>query len=238
MNARNTVRYDMFARAKTNCLLNSGDFAPTEDFHKEYPKLAAICAALTKSRAQQESDGDATARSVILDGLRIDIRNITRTASSLDESEPGLAAKFPAPKSNSDAELITATDFIISNLHAADTDDAATKTAKAALVAKFVSKSLPADFLTQLMTERDLLNTAEETQEGSREEGIKGTTKVDTLIREGMKVWRALNAIMHNKYSRVPEKLRAWKSASHIERLPRATPKTPAPAPAGKPAQT
>jgi hypothetical protein len=31
---------------------------------------------------------------------------------------------------------------------------------------------------------------------------------------------RALNAIMHNKYSRVPEKLRAWRSATHIERAP------------------
>ena len=25
---------------------------------------------------------------------------------------------------------------------------------------------------------------------------------------------------MHNKYTRVPEKLRAWQSASHIERAP------------------
>jgi len=25
---------------------------------------------------------------------------------------------------------------------------------------------------------------------------------------------------MHNKYTRVPDKLRAWKSASHLERAP------------------
>lgn len=29
-----------------------------------------------------------------------------------------------------------------------------------------------------------------------------------------------LNAIMHNKYARTPEILRAWESASHIERAP------------------
>lgn len=30
-----------------------------------------------------------------------------------------------------------------------------------------------------------------------------------------------LDAIMHNKYARDPDKLRAWSSASHIERAPK-----------------
>lgn len=30
-----------------------------------------------------------------------------------------------------------------------------------------------------------------------------------------------LDAIMHNKYERVPDKLRAWQSASHVERAPK-----------------
>ena len=30
-----------------------------------------------------------------------------------------------------------------------------------------------------------------------------------------------LDAIMHNKYARNPDKLRAWESASHIERAPK-----------------
>jgi hypothetical protein len=34
------------------------------------------------------------------------------------------------------------------------------------------------------------------------------------------KAIRYLNAIMHNKYNRDPEKLRAWRSASHLERAP------------------
>jgi len=29
-----------------------------------------------------------------------------------------------------------------------------------------------------------------------------------------------LDAIMYNKYTRQPEKLRAWQSASHVERSP------------------
>ncbi len=37
------------------------------------------------------------------------------------------------------------------------------------------------------------------------------------------------DAIMQNKYARIPEKLRAWQSASHIERAPQRE-KKPAPA--------
>jgi hypothetical protein len=40
------------------------------------------------------------------------------------------------------------------------------------------------------------------------------------LIREGMKELNYLDGIMHNKYALNPDKLRAWESASHIERAP------------------
>ena len=43
---------------------------------------------------------------------------------------------------------------------------------------------------------------------------------IDRLIRDGMKELTTLDAIMHNKYARNPDKLRAWQSASHIERAP------------------
>ena len=35
-----------------------------------------------------------------------------------------------------------------------------------------------------------------------------------------------LDAIMYNKYTRQPEKLRAWQSASHVERAPQREKKT------------
>jgi hypothetical protein len=41
---------------------------------------------------------------------------------------------------------------------------------------------------------------------------------MDRLVAEGLEHVTTLNAIMHNKYSGVPEKLRTWKSAIHVER--------------------
>ena len=52
------------------------------------------------------------------------------------------------------------------------------------------------------------------------------------LIRAGMAEVTQLNAIMNNKFARTPDKLRAWQSASHIERAPQRE-KKPAPANGG-----
>ena len=48
------------------------------------------------------------------------------------------------------------------------------------------------------------------------------------LIRAGMAEVTQLNAIIKNKYARTPDQLRAWQSASHIERAPQRE-KKPAP---------
>jgi hypothetical protein len=51
-------------------------------------------------------------------------------------------------------------------------------------------------------------------------EGVASTAAIGRLIRDGIKEVTILDAIMHNKYTRNPDKLRAWKSASHVERAP------------------
>ncbi len=57
---------------------------------------------------------------------------------------------------------------------------------------------------------------------------------IDRPIRDGMKELTTLDAIMHNNYARHPDKLRAWQSASHIQRArnPRRSRPSPVPRPA------
>jgi len=57
---------------------------------------------------------------------------------------------------------------------------------------------------------------------------------VGRLIRAGMAEATQPDAIVNNKYARNPEKLRAWESASHIERAPERE-KKPVPAPGTTP---
>ena len=72
------------------------------------------------------------------------------------------------------------------------------------------------------------MNRASQNRGGAGQPGLSPSeTKPDAA---GMKEVTYLDAIMHNKYNRVPDKLREWLSASHIERAPQRE-KKPAPKP-------
>ena len=51
--------------------------------------------------------------------------------------------------------------------------------------------------------------------------GKDNSTDFAAGSKAGMGEVTQLDAIMHNKYARNPDKLRAWESASHIERAPK-----------------
>jgi len=78
--------------------------------------------------------------------------------------------------------------------------------------------------------DRKAIDAAEDAVESDDNEGVASTAAVGRLIRDGMKEVNYLDAILHNKYARNPDKLRAWQSASHIERAPQRE-KKPAPMP-------
>ena len=59
--------------------------------------------------------------------------------------------------------------------------------------------------------------------------GRKSAPRHFPRVHSRKKIHR-LDAIMHHKYARNPDTLRAWDSASHIERAPKRA-KKPAPAP-------
>ena len=80
------------------------------------------------------------------------------------------------------------------------------------------------------------IRDADDDMESDDQGGVASTAAVGRLIRAGMAEVTQLDAIMHNKYARTPDKLRAWDSASHIERAPKREKKkdnggTPPPAP-------
>ena len=77
-------------------------------------------------------------------------------------------------------------------------------------------------------------NTADSAMDSDDQEGVASTVAVGRLIKSGMAEVTQLDAIVNNKYARNPEKLRAWESASHIERAPKRE-RNPHPAPPLRP---
>ena len=59
-------------------------------------------------------------------------------------------------------------------------DDAATKATKTARRAKFTAKGLPADFATNLATDRGAIDSAKTIEDGADSEGVKNTALTGT----------------------------------------------------------
>jgi len=205
MNNRESRRYEMFGRVTAFGKVNSSDFAAGGEAAKHFAELGRVAADLAKAGAGQQSSG-VTAKAVLLDALRLDLQNISRTARAIAQDTPGFDDKFGAPASFVQSALLVAARGYLAELQ------------KPAVVARFDGHELPADFVPQLIEDVAAIGDAREEQEVNREAGVASTATVGQLIAAGMAEVNYLDAIMHNKYTRVPERLRTWQSASHIER--------------------
>ncbi len=79
MNDRETRRYNCFGRIDSFGQDNSADSAPNGEGAKHLATLADIIGQLDQAKAGQQGGG-ATSKAVLLDALRLDIQNISRTA--------------------------------------------------------------------------------------------------------------------------------------------------------------
>jgi hypothetical protein len=228
MDDRSSARYDMFVREVGFGRSNTADLNGT-DASLHFDNLDQIIADLGKAKAGQNG-GSAEAKDVLLDALRIDLQNITRTAAALAQDIPGFEKLFRPPAQPNPGALLTAADAAIANLVETPNDDADTKTAKSKRRARFVAKGLPAEFVQHLVDDRAAIDAARAVENQGDSEGVKNTALIGRLIVEGMKESNYLDAIFHNLYTRNPEKLRAWLSASHLERAPKRAKKNEEPA--------
>jgi hypothetical protein len=208
MNDRETRRYDMFGRVQTFGLDHTADFMAGSKAKGHFTALAQIVRDLAVERAKQ-GGGRATAKEVLLDALRLDLRDITRTARAIDRAEPGFADKFRAPGSDNPRAVLTAATVILQELE------------KPGVPAKFIAYELPADFVRDLKDDLAAIAAADTAMASDDQEGVASTAGVGRLIKAGTAEVAHLDAIIRNKYARKAETLRAWESASHVVRAPK-----------------
>jgi hypothetical protein len=219
MNDRDTRRYDAAKRVQTFGVENRADFAAGSEAATRFANLDAALQKVDDAKAGQAAGSGNASKVTLIDSVRIDCGNIRRTAVSIAQDEPGFDDDFPASEHN-DTSVLTVADAYLDKLEIQPTDDAATQAAKTALAARFIAHELPSTFVQDLRTDRDAMDAVSGQVEGKRQSTVEDTSVIGLALTEAFKQIRYLNAIMHNKYSRVPEKLRAWRSATHIERAP------------------
>jgi len=234
MEYRDIRRYDAFKRVETFGEDHAADFAPDSVAAKKFAALSQIITQLDTAAAGQKPGRPSKA--TLLDAIRLDLHNLTRTAGVIDQEEPGFANLFPPPANTNERALLAAADKILAQLAVNPADDAAAQAAKAALAAKFQAHEMSANFVANLQADCQAIADTNKQREKDREGGVGNTALISQLIAEGMKTLAALDAIMHNKYGSAPDKMAAWQTASHIERSAQRS--QPPPAPPAPPAKT
>jgi hypothetical protein len=219
----------VLVRVQTFGTENMADFAPGSTAVTNFNALAPVISGLDAAKAGQKPGRD-TSKKVLLDALRLDIQNITRTAAAIDQTTPGFADSFRPPVQFNPGAILTTADKFISQLAAQPGDSPAVTAAKTALVAQFVAHEMAATFVTTMQSDRAAITADKSQHETKRETGVGNTATVGQLIEQGMQIVTTLNAIMHNKYASQPAKMAAWLTAAHLERAAQLA--TPAPAPA------
>jgi hypothetical protein len=233
MNDRDQRRYDRAVRVQTFGRENAADFASGSKAQTLFAETDVLIGKADRAKAGQSPN--RVSKETLLDSLLLDEKNIARTARAIELKENGFAAPFRVPDDLSETVITTQADALLARLEDDGEDSADVKTAKAALRARFVDYELPADFVANLRADRDAITDANRLNQGQTQGGVGNTRLLGELLGRINEVVMELDAIMFNKYTRQPEKLRAWQSASHVERAAQrekkeAAPATPVPA--------
>lgn len=232
MNDRDQRRYDRLTRVQTFGRENADDFATGSKAKTHFANVDQHLKALDNAKAGQTPT--RVSKETLLDALMLDFKNIARTARSIAITENGFAAPYRIPDNPSESAITTHADALLLILEDQTDDSAATKTAKAALRAKFIAYELPIDFVADLRADREAVRDANKHNQGETQEGVENTELIGQILGKAADDVQELDAIMNNKYSRQPEKLRAWQSASRVERAPQRE-KKPTPPASGTP---
>lgn len=151
--------------------------------------------------------------------LRGAMRAINRTAHALSVDDSPVGELFRMPRGNNEQQTLSAARAFLTNA--------------TPIQAQFVEFGLPATFLTEFAADIAAYEQAIGQKNEALDEGVGATANIGATVRETLKAVRRLRGIMPNLFAGNAAKLAEWKSASHVEKLPKPTGSgtTPPPAP-------
>lgn len=224
MNDRDLRRSDRATRVLTFHLENAADFPSPSKAVGLFTELDGILAELTQARVGQLRT--PVTKQTLLDALFTDFKDIARTARAIALDESGFpAAAYRFPSDYSEATATTHAESLLKLLEG---------TENTPLRAKFTAFEIATDFVSDLRADLQAIHSINHGKNSDNLEGVENTSAIDTLLSKAQGIITRLDAIVQNKYSRNPDKLTAWKSASHVERTAKKTVSAPpAPSPLG-----
>jgi hypothetical protein len=207
MNDREQRRYNTLINVDAFGQKYLADLKPDSKGAAYKASIAEIITRLETTRVEQQHP-KVTSIEVLLDALLLDLKAIGKTARAVAQDIPGFADPFILPTYNPTAVLNAADSFI-----------AALK--KEGVLQHFIDHEASPDLLKNLEDDVRKIRKAHSTLSTGTTSAVGKTKAVGLLIAEGMKTVNYLDAIVTNKYARDAEVLRAWQTASHVERAPK-----------------
>ncbi len=230
MDDRNIRRFERATRVQSFGRENAADLTAGSRTATLFLELDPIVLELTDARVGQLRG--PVGKPVLIDALSTDFKDIARTSRAIKLDDPTFPdGDYRHPATSSETPVTTHSDSLLSRLENQAADTPAQLAAKSALRAKFIAYELPADFVADLRADRDALDACNSGKHSDNLEGVESTSAIDTLLGDAQAIITRLDAAIQNKYSRDPDKLAAWKSASRTERPAKkaAAPTTPPP---------
>ncbi|HAO79685.1 MAG TPA: hypothetical protein DCQ92_12055 [Verrucomicrobia subdivision 3 bacterium] len=131
MNDHDQRRYDRATRVQTFGRDNTADFTAGSKVTTLFTSLDDLIVKADDAKADQSPN--RVSKETLLDGMLLDLKNISRTAREIEKTENGFAAPYRIPDNPAESAITTHADSVLGKLEDKPADSAAVKTAKAAL---------------------------------------------------------------------------------------------------------
>jgi hypothetical protein len=136
--------------------------------------------------------------------LRGEMTDISTIAATYAYTIPGIDLVFHIPKNLPEAALLAlARSFA---------------TQSAQYETQFIKRGLDVKFILNLQAAIDAFETSLTPAEASTDAQVEATAKLGEAVRRGMIARNIMKGILKIKYKNNPARMRAWLSASHLER--------------------
>ena len=209
MNINIRRRRDTFIRMKAFSLEFPEDF-PAESPQAEQMQVVSDALDEIEEFAGDQVSGIGETRfsyntkGTARDNLRDKLDDVSTIADTLAYSIEGIDLLFKIPKNLPDANLLALADAFIERADPYKAD--------------FIRYGLETTFITDLETAKQAFEDSLTPPESASEAKVEATAKLDQAARRGMIARTILKGILKVKYKTNPSRMRAWQSASHLER--------------------
>lgn len=208
MNIHVRRRRDTFIGMKGFRLEYPADFPAGSDEAEQLDEVETALALIEQYGGDQSSGfGNVrftyNSKGIARENLRELLEDIETAARTLAYKIEGIDLIFRIPRNLNDAAMLALGRSFIEQIPPYKQD---------------LERRLGQSFLTDLQTAADAFETSLTSPESATDAQVEATAQLDEATRRGMIARRILQGMMKLKYKNNPARMRAWQSASHLDR--------------------